>query len=66
VINSCRQYHLVPTTFLGVDASLGSIKKNKRACMTIVDNDLTVKGTIVDGKPVFISESILKEFELLN
>lgn len=66
LLEAVHMASLVPARFLGVDASLGSIKINKRACLTIVDSDLTVKGTIIDGKPVFISESILKELELLN
>lgn len=66
LLEAVHMASLVPASFLGVDASLGSIKINKRACLTIVDSDLTVKGTIIDGKPVFIAESILKELELLS
>jgi len=66
LLEAVNMASLVPAKFLGVDEHLGSIANNKRACMTIVDSDLNVKGTIVDGKPVFLSDSISMKFDLLN
>jgi len=66
LLEAVHMASLVPAKFLGVDSSLGSIAINKRACLTIVDNDLNVQATIVDGSPVFLSEKISKVFELLN
>jgi N-acetylglucosamine-6-phosphate deacetylase len=66
ILEAVHMASLVPAEFLGVDSSLGSILKGKRACMTMVDNDLNVKGTIVDGSPVFLSDSIVKAFEFLR
>jgi len=66
LLEAVHMASLVPAKFLGVDEHLGSIANNKRACMTIVDSDLNVKGTIVDGKPVFLSDSISMKFDLLN
>jgi len=66
LLEAVHMASLVPAKFLGVDSSLGSIAKSKRACLTIVDNDLNVKATIVDGSPVFLSDKISKVFELLN
>jgi N-acetylgalactosamine-6-phosphate deacetylase len=66
LLEAVHMASLIPARFLGVDSHLGSITCNKRACMTIVDSDLNVKGTIVDGKPVFLSDLISKEFDRLN
>jgi len=63
LLEAVHMASLVPAKFLGVNESLGSISKSKRACMAIVDSELNVKGTIIDGKPVYLSESILNKFK---
>lgn len=54
---------LRPAEFLGVDDSLGSIAKGKRACLTFADHELNVKATIIDGKVVFYEEELSATFD---
>ncbi|WP_432663276.1 N-acetylglucosamine-6-phosphate deacetylase [Wukongibacter baidiensis] len=44
---------LVPAKILGIDNKLGSIKENKVANMTIVNNDFQVVMTIINGEIVY-------------
>ncbi len=53
---------LVPAEFLGVSDSLGSIDINKRACLTLVDNDFNVHATLIDGKLVYCKGDLAKHF----
>lgn len=57
---------LVPATFLGINESLGSITINKRACLTIVDDEFNVKATIVDGKLVYIDQGFESLFSIID
>ncbi|SHK08016.1 N-acetylglucosamine-6-phosphate deacetylase [Paramaledivibacter caminithermalis] len=48
---------LVPAKILGIDDEYGSIKINKKADLTIIDNDFNVIMTIVNGKIVYRKKS---------
>ena len=61
-IEAVNMASLAPATFLGVEQSLGSIAINKRACLSIVDDNYNVQGTLVDGKLVFANEALLSLF----
>lgn len=62
LLEAVHMASLAPAEFLGVSESLGSIAVNKRACLTIVDNDFNVKATFIDGKVVFVTEHLRNEF----
>lgn len=44
---------ITPTRALGLDNLIGSIKENKKANITIIDNDFNIIMTIVNGKIVY-------------
>jgi N-acetylgalactosamine-6-phosphate deacetylase len=54
---------LRPAEFLGISDSLGSIAPNKRACFTIMDDNLQVQATIIDGRLVHHNPSIYARFQ---
>lgn len=62
VIEAVNMASLVPAQFLGVDDSLGSIVQNKRACLTVVDDDFNVQATLVDGEFVYFTEALADVF----
>lgn len=51
---------LIPAKFLGVSDELGSISVNKRACFAIVDSNLQVNTTFIDGKIAYTSNNLFK------
>lgn len=53
---------LVPAEFLGVSDSLGSIAINKRACLTLVDDDFNVQATLIDGNLVYAKDNLTEHF----
>ncbi|MTI66844.1 MAG: N-acetylglucosamine-6-phosphate deacetylase [Firmicutes bacterium] len=57
-IDAIHMASLVPAKILGIEDSVGSIRKNKRANLTIVDNDYNVVMTIVDGKITYKREGV--------
>jgi N-acetylglucosamine-6-phosphate deacetylase len=48
---------LVPARFLGVDDTLGSIKKGKRANLAIINDKCQVQATLIDGKFVYMTKA---------
>ena len=65
MLEAVHMASLVPAEFLGVSDSLGSITINKRACLTLTDNDFNVKATLIDGKLVYGNESLAELFSNL-
>lgn len=57
---------LIPAEFLGVSDQLGSIARNKRACITITNNNFNVLATIIDGKIVFTEDSLKGKLSLIQ
>jgi N-acetylglucosamine-6-phosphate deacetylase len=51
---------LIPAEFLGVSDSLGSIFINKRACLSVVDDDFEVQATIIDGQLAYHTDEFSK------
>lgn len=50
---------LVPAKILGIDNKFGSIKENKKANLTIIDDDYNIIMTIVNGKIVYKNKDII-------
>lgn len=55
LLEAVHMASLVPATFLGLNHELGSILVNKRACLTVLNNDHQVQATFIDGKPVYMT-----------
>jgi N-acetylglucosamine-6-phosphate deacetylase len=55
LIEAIHMASLVPAKHLGLDKTLGSIAVNKRACLTVINDDFGVQATFIDGEPVYIS-----------
>ncbi|MDO6428666.1 N-acetylglucosamine-6-phosphate deacetylase [Thalassotalea sp. 1_MG-2023] len=47
---------LVPAVHLGLADQLGSIAVGKRACLAVLDDELNVNATIIDGEVVFCDQ----------
>lgn len=52
-LDAVNMASLSPAKFLGIEDSLGSIAKGKRACLAIVDDNFNVQATLIDGKFVY-------------
>lgn len=52
-LDAVHMASLVPAKVLGIDNEFGSIKENKKANFTVIDNDFNVIMTIVNGKIVY-------------
>jgi N-acetylglucosamine-6-phosphate deacetylase len=52
---------LIPAKLLGLSDSLGSIAINKRACLTVVDDNFKVHATIIDGRLVHNVSNIFND-----
>jgi len=52
-LDAVHMASLVPAKILGIDNEFGSIKANKKANLTVVDKDLNVIMTIINGKIVY-------------
>lgn len=63
LLEAVHMASLTPAKFLGVSDSLGSITPNKRACVTLVDDDYQVQATIIDGKLSFGNQEVSALFE---
>ncbi|MBS4535758.1 N-acetylglucosamine-6-phosphate deacetylase [Clostridium sp. D2Q-14] len=44
---------IIPAKALGIDRNIGSIREGKRANLTVIDDDLNIYMTIVNGKIVY-------------
>ena len=56
LVDAVRTATLTPAEILGMDASIGSIAKGKRANLCLLDENLDLKALIVDGKIRLIDE----------
>lgn len=54
---------LMPAKFLGVNDTLGSIAPNKRACLTLVDDNFEVQATIIDGQIRYTKQELSTSFK---
>jgi N-acetylglucosamine-6-phosphate deacetylase len=53
MVDAVRMSSLTPAKIIGVAHKKGSIEKGKDADITIFDNDINIKRTIVRGKIIF-------------
>lgn len=53
LFEAVKMASLVPAKILGLDSELGSIKKFKKADITVIDSEMNIYLTAVDGKIVY-------------
>lgn len=53
LLEAVHMASLIPAKFLGMDDQLGSIAVNKRANLTIINDQHQVQATLIDGKAIF-------------
>lgn len=51
--SSLKMVTIVPARLLGLDKEIGSIKKGKKANLAVVDNQMNIFSTIIDGEVVY-------------
>lgn len=56
LLDAVRLASTVPAKAIGLDGEIGSIKENKKANITVIDDDLNIHMTIVNGRVVYEKE----------